>query len=216
MYTGFMGGFYKISEWIMKFAYVNILWVAFSLLGLLIFGFFPATVALFAVVRKWVQLQADTPVFKTFWTTYKQEFLKSNLLGIILCIIGYILYLDFALVRVTPIDLLQLTYFPLLVIVLLYFLTVLYVFPVFVHYDVKTLYVLKNAFLIMIMRPPITIMMVVGTIAVYFLMRTLPGLIPFFAVSILAYVLMWSSNLAFAKIQRLQENSEDTPKEQNS
>lgn len=88
MYTGIMGGFYRISEWIMRFAYVNILWIAFTLIGLVFLGFFPATASLFAVVRKWIQGNNEVPIFSFFWTNYKSSFLKSNILGISIVIIG--------------------------------------------------------------------------------------------------------------------------------
>ncbi|MBM7570361.1 YesL family protein [Aquibacillus albus] len=208
MYTGVMGGFYRISEWIMRLAYVNILWITFTLMGLILFGFSPATVALFSVTRKWIQGSTDIPVFKTFWKTYKQEFIKSNILGLILAVIGYVLYLDFQLVVQTPNSLLQLAYFPVMLIILIYLLMLLYVFPVFVHYEVNILHLLKNALLFTLMRPFNTITMAIGVIAVYFLMSVLPGLIPFFGISLLAYVLMWSSYLAFTKLERKQTEAQ--------
>lgn len=46
----------------------------FTLLGLGVFGIMPATAALFAVMRKWIQGQDNVPVLKTFWQEYKGEF----------------------------------------------------------------------------------------------------------------------------------------------
>src|SRR5690625_1995366 len=68
---GLSGRLYRICEVITKFAYVNILWFVFTLLSLIIFGFMPATVALFSVTRKWVMGDMDVPVFSTFWGTYR-------------------------------------------------------------------------------------------------------------------------------------------------
>jgi uncharacterized membrane protein YesL len=36
-----------LCDWVAKLAYVNLLWFLFTAAGLLIFGFMPATVALF-------------------------------------------------------------------------------------------------------------------------------------------------------------------------
>jgi uncharacterized membrane protein YesL len=47
--------------------------------------------------------------------------------------------------------------------------------------------------------------MAIGCIAIYFLMTTVPGLIPLFSGSLLAVILMWSSFFAFSKIERVQE-----------
>ena len=35
---GLIGGIYRYSEWIMRLAYINILWILFTLLGLVVFG----------------------------------------------------------------------------------------------------------------------------------------------------------------------------------
>lgn len=76
--NGFVGVLYRTSEWIMRLVYLNLLWIAFSLLGIVLFGFFPATAAMFSVVRKWIMGETDVRVFKEFWQTYRKEFWKSN------------------------------------------------------------------------------------------------------------------------------------------
>ncbi|KKI90221.1 hypothetical protein WQ54_19745 [Bacillus sp. SA1-12] len=202
--NGLAGGFYKISEWVMKLAYVNLLWMLFSLIGLIVFGIFPATAAMLAVIRKLIMGDTDIPVFKTFFAAYKKEFLKSNMIGILMFVVGYILYFDLTIVREAT-GMIRLLYLPLLMIFLGYVLTSLYVFPVFVHYETKIFQVLKNSFLIMILHPLSTIMMVVGAIAIYSLMITIPGLIPIFSGSLFAFVIMWSALIAFSKIEKKQE-----------
>ncbi|WP_084028990.1 YesL family protein [Bacillus sp. J33] len=62
----------------MRLVYLNLLWIAFSLLGIVLFGFFPATAAMFSVVRKWIMGETDVRVFKEFWQTYRKEFWKAN------------------------------------------------------------------------------------------------------------------------------------------
>ena len=93
---GMTGKFFTVCQVISKLAYVNLLWVFFTALGLGVFGFMPATIALFAVTRKWVMGDKDVPVFKTFWKTYRKEFFKSTLFGVVLFVIGYIIYFDSA------------------------------------------------------------------------------------------------------------------------
>jgi uncharacterized membrane protein YesL len=202
--NGVLGGFYRLCDWVMKLAYINILWILFSILGLVVFGLFPATTAMFAIVRKMLMGEDDVPVFRTFWTAYKNDFIKSNLLGLTMVISGYILYIDLAFLRTTT-GLLNLLYYPTLMICLGFILTAFYVFPTFVHFEIKLLQVIKNAFIIMLMNPISTILMVMGSVAVFFLMTTIPGLIPIFSGSFLAIVLMWSSFFAFSKIKQNQE-----------
>jgi len=211
-----MRGFYKISEWIMNFAYLNILWIAFTLLGLVLFGFFPATVSLFAIVRKWIQGKRDFNVSKCFWNSFKKEFLKSNLLGLILLFIGGILYTDFLFVRGNEVHFVHYTYYPLLVVIAIFILALLYVFPIYVHFETKLLHILKNSVLLMIMSPLITIMMVTFILILYHILRFIPGITPLFSVSLLAYIIMWSSNFVFQKIGRYKNiDKQDSSEHKN-
>lgn len=201
-----MSGFYIICEWVMRLAYLNILWLFFTIVGFIVFGFFPATTAMFAVVRKWLMKETDLPVFKTFWGYYKSDLVKSNLLGLVILIVGYILYIDITMLRNAS-GVIQIFYIPSLIITLGFVLTVFYMFPTYVHYDIGILQVAKNSFFIMVLNPMSTIMMFIGSTIFYYLLKGVPGLAPFVSGSAFAYLVMWSAILAFSKIQRKQEAS---------
>jgi hypothetical protein len=68
---------YRLSNLILRLVYINFLWILFSLLGLLIAGFFPSTVAMFTVVRIWVLGETDAAIFNMFWKTLNISFLKA-------------------------------------------------------------------------------------------------------------------------------------------
>lgn len=51
--TGWRGTLYRYMDWGMRLAYINILWLGGIILGLGVVGFFPATVAMLSVIRKW-------------------------------------------------------------------------------------------------------------------------------------------------------------------
>jgi uncharacterized membrane protein YesL len=199
---GFMRGFYSISEWIMKFAYVNILWIAFSMLGFIAFGIFPATIAMFTVVRKWILKQSDIPVLKTFWLTYKKEFVKGNLLGLVIILVGIFIYSNIRIVEATTVQALKLLYIPNVIVILIFLLTLLYIFPVFVHFDVSLAEGIKNAFILMTVNPMATFCMGILTGFLCFIFIKLPGLLPFFSGSFIAFLLMWISNYLFAKMNK--------------
>jgi uncharacterized membrane protein YesL len=206
--NGLTGVVYKFCDWMMKLAFINILWFFFTLCGLVVFGFFPATIAMFVIVRKMLMGDFDVPVFKTFWEYFKKDFVKSNLLGLILAVLGYFFYLDLHLLQNTS-GFIRLLYYPALLICLGYILTVCYVFPTFVHYELKVLQVLKTAFYIMLFNPISTALMAVGGTAIYFLMTTVPGLIPLFSGSFLTVVFMWSSFFAFSRVERIQDSASE-------
>src|SRR5690625_7735775 len=98
--NGFMRTIYKFSEWVFNLAYLNLLWITFSILGILFIGFFPATFAMFAVVPLLLDKE-DVSIFKSFWIYFKKDLLQSNILGWGILIISIIFYFDIQIVRTT-------------------------------------------------------------------------------------------------------------------
>lgn len=198
--SAFMGGFYKLLEWISRLAFLNILWLSFSLTGLMIFGFFPATVAMFAVVRKWMQGKDDISMFKTFWTAYKQEFLKSNLLGLIIFAFGLILYIDFQFIHHSANSLMSILYIPFLIISFILVCMLFYIIPIFVHYDMKISQVIKNSFFVMIMNPLSTFYMLIGSFGICFALSFAPPICILYSGNLIALFIMKPATNAFEKI----------------
>nr|WP_263324413.1 YesL family protein [Neobacillus sp. Marseille-Q6967] len=201
-----MNGLYALTEWITRFAYVNLLWVGFSLMGLVLFGISPATVAMFTVIRKWIMGESDIPVFGTFWDTFKKEFLRSNGLGIVLALLAGIIYIDLYFMKIG--NSLQLTHIPLYLIIFAIIMTVLYIFPVYVHYNVTVVQLFKNSFFIMLVNPVSNIMILIGFVAAIFVMKFLPALLFFFGGSISAGIIMAACYLAFQKIEKKQKEAQ--------
>ncbi|TCP21334.1 putative membrane protein YesL [Scopulibacillus darangshiensis] len=205
--NGLVGGLYRIAEWIMRLAYANLLWILFTIMGLVVLGGIPSTIGLFAVVRKWVMGETDIPIFKTYWKAFSNEFVKGNLLGYILLGIGYVIYVDFKYFQSQQGIIFIILSFLMIFLFLVYFLTLLYFFPVFVHFELRKFQYLKQPLFIMLLQPIGAILMALGTLAVYFLMSYIPGLIPFFAASLMAYVLMWIAYRVFLRVEKKVQSS---------
>ena len=133
---GIFSLFYRLCERIMNLAYLNLLWILFSLIGLGIFGIFPATAAVFALLRQ-EMINEVTPTFKLFFEYFKKGFWKANLIGWILVFSGYVLYLDFKLITYLEGNLEVIMSFSLLVLVIIFLFVSTYLFPVYAHYDLK-------------------------------------------------------------------------------
>lgn len=195
----------KVLDWITRLAFLNVLWISFSVLGLGILGLFPSTAATFTVARRWVLGETDIPIFKTFWRAYKKEFKNSNLLGYVVTVFGYILYLDFLFINVAANNFAAILTIPLFIVTILYCLTLIYIFPVFVHYDMKLLEVLKSSFFIMILNPLTTIVAVVGMLGIAFILWKFQGLALFFSLSIFSVTIMMPALRAFEKVNYKQQ-----------
>jgi uncharacterized membrane protein YesL len=200
MLGGLDSPFYRWCGAISRLIYLNMLWLLFTIMGLVVAGFVPATVALFAVTRKWIMGDEDIPVFSTFWSVYKKEFLKSNLLGLTLIIAGYILYVDLVFLPTTSMFFIVVRY-ALIAICSVYIVILLYIFPIYVHFNGNIKSYLKNAVMYGLSYPLVTFAMVLGIVILYIGFTYLPSLIPFLSVSILAYFIMWLALKVFARIE---------------
>lgn len=192
----------RFGDWVLKLLILNILWVMFTLVGLIIFGFFPATVALFAVMRKLVMQRDDVPIFKLFWNTYKLEFVKSNLLGAIILPIGAILFVDLYILRqLDPSMWNQLLIIIAFVLIVVYMAFSTYMFPVFVHYDSNLKGYIKYSIILVIGRPFHTMFMIVSIVCLMYLFWWIPGLIPVFGLSIFALLVQIIASMSLPKIE---------------
>lgn len=202
---GFVNGYYNLCVWITRLAYVNVLWVMFSLLGLIVFGFMPATTAMFAVIRKWIMGENDIAIFNTFWKAYRKEFFKSNLLGYILFVVGYVLSIEFQILRAQDSLIYLITSFGVIALFLLYLIIILYFFPILVHFNLKTTQYIKWPFIIGMIHPILTIFLIVGVLFInYITFITIPALLFFFGGSVSALILMWGASQTFAKYEKVE------------
>src|SRR5699024_2837927 len=114
--------------------------------------------------------------WKTFWNAYRSEFIKANIVGYVFVIIGWIMYVDLKFFQNNPgIPFLILSYL-FTAAFIIYLVMWLFLFPVFVHYNLKTLQYVKQTFVIVMARPMDAIMSVAGFIIVYYLMLYVPVL----------------------------------------
>lgn len=234
---GLMGGFYRISEWIMRLSVTNVLWVICSIpclytlmlavfftsdanvqlqmlyfsLALSPFTLFPATAALFTVARKWVMGEGDVPMFKTFFRGYKENYLQSMIGGLLYAAMFTIIVVDFKVYWNQPnmqlISYLFVGFLFILVVSMFNF------FSMLVHYHMKTFQLLKNALLVSIGRPfrSISTLFMAGIIlAISFRFNFL---LPFFTGSLVAYVSFWNFHLIYQKMQDQLEKQKQAEEE---
>ncbi|MBU5465740.1 DUF624 domain-containing protein [Virgibacillus sp. MSJ-26] len=199
---GFVSGYYKFSVWLVRFAYLNFLWVLFTILGLGVFGLMPATTAMFTVVRKWLMGENDIAVFKTFWASYRSDFLKTNILGIILFLMGYVLIMEFRILQLQESVIYFIVSFGVLAIFILYAVLLIYFFPIFVHFNLKMTDYFKWPFIIGIVHPILTLFLIVGTSIVFYItFITIPAILFFFGGSATAFFIMWGVSKTFTKLE---------------
>lgn len=203
-------GFYKFSEWVAKYMYITILWFLFTLLGLVLFGITPATVALFAVIRKWVQKE-EVPIFQTFYKQYKENFIKANIIGIILMAVGYFISIEYLILRGQTGLMYYMANLFVIAQMIFYIIILLYIFPIYAHFNIeKFIDYFKWPFIIGIIHPILTVLLFVVTSIIMFLSYYfLPIPLNLLGVSISAYVLSYGAAFTFGRYEKHNEYDEN-------
>jgi uncharacterized membrane protein YesL len=150
--------------------------------------------------------ETDVPIFGTFLNTYKKEFVKSNQLGWVMALIGMFLYFDFKFLITVGGTIQYVLSIPLLIVSILFFITLVYLFPVYVHYELRLIQYIKNSFYIGIINMHITILMIAVTILLGILYSSIPGIVPFFSISLFALMMMTGAKQSFNRIEAKQKN----------
>lgn len=195
----FWDGFYSFGVKLLKIIYLNFLWLFFSAIGLFAFGLFPATIALFTITRQFL-LDIDKPITRTFWEVYKNEWVRGNGYAVISYIIVLILAIDFYAIYMF--DSLSILLIPTFIIAFIIFGTLFFFFPVYVHFDLAFLPMIKQAFLFTITSPFTVILNTLSIVLIYGIFNIMPGAIPLFAGSVVSLFVMKFSLRSFKKIEQ--------------
>ena len=195
---------YRAIEILISFLLLNLLWI---LLSLPVVTAFPATAAMFGVVREWGK-GTDSGAMEPFFRHLKANFAQSFWIGLIWIVLGAVLGIDFFLLGQAE-QWVQVPLFLLLALgALCYTFTSVYLFPVMVNYvsDWKT--VIKNAFLISLSQLWITLLCVLICVVVLFVMLYVP-VVGLLAGSATAYAVYSLCKRAFSRIEAAQASRTD-------
>ncbi|MFJ5624653.1 YesL family protein [Peribacillus loiseleuriae] len=212
--TRLMNNIYIVCDWIIRLLYLNLLWVFFTIAGLVIAGIFPATVAMFSILKGWLQEGKNERVFKSFWKVYKEEFGRANRLGIIVLIISIIFYTDWLFTNQLSGTLGMITKGVLLGSGFVFGITLMYAIPVYLQVDGKAFTTIKLAFLIGITYPHYTFIMMISIASLMLISFLLPMAGFFFFASGLGCVLTFFSMHLIRKIEERTKKMQKQGKSQ--
>ncbi|SDJ25208.1 YesL family protein [Salimicrobium halophilum] len=193
----FSGKLYEAMEWITKFAYLQLLWILGSLAGFVILGIYPATAAAFSVVRQWLNGNQSEKLLPLFISYYRQDFVKTNLLGLWVTFLLLLIYLDIFYLQQNA-SLLAIPFFAFMFIISLY---LLYVFPVYAHFEYSVAQIIKNSFLLPLVSPAATVSQVISTGLLVVIYVFFPALAVIFGMSLFAFLTTWNARFAFHKLE---------------
>lgn len=193
------GRLFVLVEWFSRFIYLNLLWILFTAMGLIIFGIGPSTAGMFAVVRKWMMKEDDVNAFRIMWQTFKSEFWRGNSVGLIFIVLGYVLYVDGTLFYHSHLPFIHVMEAFVMALGVVYVVVLLYIFPSLAHYEVKFLSYFQIAFVTGFRQPFKTFLLIS---AIFFVIATIHGVGMLFSVSFISYAVMWIANRGFGSLTK--------------
>lgn len=190
---------YILLDKISNLFILNVLWI---LLCLPIVTIFPATAAMFSVVRQW-KLKDETTVLKPFIRSFKLNFKQSLLIGLLWVPFAFLLYLDYFYVVQAATQWRTFLLIPLFFIGLIFLFMSTFLFPVMTHYQLLLRDVLKNSFIVSLVYFPTTLLIIILGVLFLLVLLYLPVtcLIIF---SLWTYIHFLLCNRVFKKIEKLR------------
>ncbi|UTR16538.1 DUF624 domain-containing protein [Salipaludibacillus sp. LMS25] len=197
--------FNSIFVFIYRLALLNLLWMLFTALGLIFFGAGPASAAVFEVSRKIIQ--RDNPaVFRHFLITFKKTFFKANLFFAVWTVFFVIILADLYLLTMWQHEFAATAQYIILTIMGFFTLFTMQFLAIYTHFDLPVRGMLKNAFIMTFVFPIKTAILISGYAGIAWMMYSVPGLIPMFSFSLIAYFTMWLSLSSFNKLRYIKNN----------
>jgi uncharacterized membrane protein YesL/ribosomal protein S18 acetylase RimI-like enzyme len=182
--------FSKFTDWVYQLVIINLIAILMTVIGLGVFGFFPALMTTYALIKRRLN-QEDYPIFKTFIQTFKAYFFKANLLGYILVAIWTIIVLSW-MFYLNDLDSLfhWIGLFIMGFVAISAFLVTTYMPVSFVYFPKFSTYEhLKFSLLMALGMPKVTLIIALNTLFFYgFILIRLVTIFPFLAFSLPAFV----------------------------
>ncbi|MFS0821519.1 YesL family protein [Bacillus sp. 1P02SD] len=190
--------FYSIAEVATNFFFLNILWLVMCIP---IVTIFPATAAMFGVIRNWM-VNKDTSVFRAFFTFFKENFKQSFIIGILWMLYIGVFYIDLFVLQ--QMDELIKTIFMsiLLAIGLILAVITIHVFPIMVHFSLSFTGLVKNSLFFSLLYLPTSLLILVTVGAMIGILYIFPITL-LFIFSVSAYAVYFLCHKNFLKVETL-------------
>lgn len=193
---------YEVFNRIYYLMKLNGLWLLFTLLGGVVFGVVPATIALYACIRQQIRNETENHLYQMFKNYYVENFRRSILFSMVFAVVvAFFLGETIILTNIGSGNLLL--EIAIKVTRLLIILSVAMFFPIFAHFDVRGIKTVVQPLIFLLICPFEVIYMGLVFLVVSLLFAVSPFLILFIGISLPAYGM---SVIMLKKFARLEKN----------
>ena len=136
----------KFTDWLYEILTLHFRWVVYLFKGFIVLGFFPATSAVFAVVRDRILNKDIASLPQAFKQYYHENFRTANILGWLFTFITGIVILNLFLIPYYPEAVHLLMYAIIAFTSFILIISWIYLFPTIVHFQLP----IKELFLVIL------------------------------------------------------------------
>jgi uncharacterized membrane protein YesL len=154
------GRFSRMIEIIGNLVQLNIIWI---IMCLPVITIFPATVAMYGVVRKWISGRDSEGIFRLYFSLFRECFVQSIGISIGWFILALFLYFDYHIMRFNG------SIFILGLFTLIFLVITVYLFPAMAHFHTSWKNIIRNS-LTMAIAYPLKTALLVGILLVTILL----------------------------------------------
>lgn len=193
---GTEGRLYRICTWIYYFALLNMI---FLISCIPIITIYPATAALFGVVRQW-RRGNEPSIFNKYRILFAENFKQSLIVGTALTAVGLFLIADFYLLTRVQTGLNMFLFIGLGFVSILLFCSTVYIFPLMVndYYSSKQLVITALKFALY--KPHLTLFNLIALGLWLDISVRFTFFLAFFFPSVAAFITYWFAELKIAKL----------------
>ena len=134
----FDSAIYSFFNKLADFLLLNLIWLVMCLPILTIF---PATTAMYGVIRHWLR-NDDDGVFRLFFIFFRENFKQSFLIGLLWILFMLSIFVNYNIIEHMPGSGKEIMTFLFVVICVIFGMASIYIFPVMVHYKMKWFHVI--------------------------------------------------------------------------
>ena len=192
-----MNKFYVLSNWITKLFYLQCLWLVGTLAGGVILGLVPSTISLYASIRQLYLGEMDLKLATYFIDYYKNTFKDSIVIGSLYTIAFIIVFSYLQFINATSDSSIAYLHILLYIAMIILFLIMMYIIPVYTHYDVKLIAIIKNGFFISLINIKYNIYLLSSLLAFFLILSRYQIIIVFFGISLPGFLNVFFCMKAF-------------------
>ncbi|GAB2318264.1 YesL family protein [Alkalibacterium sp. s-m-22] len=200
--------FMKGLEWVAFLAYVNLLWIGFTLIGLIVAGIGPATITVFSMIRSKLRQGDHSHIYRKFRSEYRTHFKAGNIYFGLVTSAALFLYVDSRLIQALPPNpLIQAVVIPALIILTaLLLVTATFTIGYYLEYQENILISVKKGFWLSLVSPVSDLVIIHAFLFLALVLTYIPAFILFFSISLYGFITQWIMNKAFNRIKRRKKS----------